>query len=84
MNKSARRRAQFVAIYMPTICWKRTSIKHEKYGVNKIKLILMISISENHLVESEFFCFYKIRFVPSYGKVFVSTVAILFFMKQLP
>jgi hypothetical protein len=26
----------------------------------------------------------ELRFVPSYGKVFVSTVAILFFMKQLP
>jgi hypothetical protein len=40
----------------------------------------MISVSENFLVESVFFD--KVRFVPSLDKVFVSTLAILFNVKD--
>ena len=43
----------------------------------------MISVSENFLVESEWVFFYKIRSVPSWHKIFVSTLAILFHETQL-
>jgi hypothetical protein len=41
----------------------------------------MISVSENSLAEPEIL-FYKIIVVPSQDWVFVSTLAILFFMKH--
>ena len=34
-NKSARRGAQFLPICMPTVCWKTTSTKNNKYVVNQ-------------------------------------------------
>jgi hypothetical protein len=44
----------------------------------------MISVSENYFCRIRVdFCFYKIRFVPSYDKVFVSTLVILFYETQI-
>ena len=74
------RRAQLAHIGMPIVCRKTRPPITNMLSI-KNSSILMISVSENFLVESVFFD--KVRFVPSLDKVFVSTLAILFNVKDI-
>ena len=66
---------------MPTVL-KNTSTKHSKYVVNQ-KLEHVEDISFRELFDGIRVVFYKIRSVSSYHKVFVSSLAILFYETQL-
>jgi hypothetical protein len=66
-----------VPIGMPTDL-KKMSTKHNKYVVNQKHKNFDDVSSGNFLVESKWFFFYKIRFVSSCDRVFVSTLAILY------
>jgi hypothetical protein len=52
-NEKGRRRVQFVLIGMPTICWKTRPESIANVFSMKNSSMLIISVSENFLVEPE-------------------------------
>jgi hypothetical protein len=66
---------------MPSVCWKtRPPSIANMFSIKKSSM-LMISVSENFMVESE--CFLQNKICPFIGKVFVSTLVIPFYETQL-
>ena len=63
-NKSGSRGAQFVPIGIPTVCCKTRPSNITNMLSIKNSRMLMISVSENVLVDPE--CFFKIKYVPSW------------------
>ena len=64
-----------VPIGIPTVCWKNTSSKRNKYVVNQeIKHLDNVSFREFFV----WVILYKVGFIPPQDKILVSTFAILF------
>jgi hypothetical protein len=72
-----------VPIGVPNVCGKTRSPKIIDMLSIKNSSMLMISVSENFLEESDWCFFHKIISVLSKHNVFVSTMTILFYETQL-